>query len=326
MVERKPGDDKKATKNYDMSSILSAALADAEALAAEKDREQGLETVQQVVAEREAAGTVSEGPAIRGMTIEQVAELRGVSVEQLAAGRPEHGPPRASSSPRAAGRAAPARPTPSPPSSTTAPTTASILEDEPPVAPTGTPAGGGRGDSPMRGQIASLNGQLADARRRAEQLEAQVTEVRGDLAANRRRFQRMADRHDEVQARMQRQEQELPGRITQNVIEALLPVFDGLDAVVGSLLVGGHLDTDERTALEMLASEHNKALQNLGIQAFDAVGHAFDPAVHEAISKEARAEVAQGRVVRQVGRGYLLNGRLMRSAQVVIATAPSDDP
>jgi molecular chaperone GrpE len=118
---------------------------------------------------------------------------------------------------------------------------------------------------------------------------------------------------------MERQQQELPERITQQVIEALLPVFDGLDTTVGTLLVGGHLGDDERTALEMLASEQNKALQQLGIQAFDAVGHTFDPAVHDAISEDFRDDVAEGRVVRQVGRGYLLRGRLMRSAQVVIA-------
>ncbi len=292
MADPKRGDAGNDGSSFDMSSLMSAALADAEALVAEKDCESNLQMVEQVIAEREASGEAPPELSIRGMTIEQVAETRGVSVEALAAQQSK------------------------------APVTslAPQLSDVRGAAPAlGREV---RAHQPSHGSAAAPAGQAADAQRKIERLEARLAEVRGDLAANRRRFQRFADRNDEVQARMERQQQDLPDRITQQVIEALLPVFDGLDTVVGSLLVGGRLDPDERTALEMLVSEYNKALQQLGIQTFDAVGHMFDPTVHEAISEDISTDVAEGCVARQVGRGYLLRGRLMRSAQVVIARLP----
>lgn len=265
----------------DVSSALSAALADVEALAAEKERSTQRQTVQEVLAEREASGAPAVQPDVRGMTIEQVAEVRGVSVEEL------------SSQPRPAQK--------------------DSKEVAPPVA-----------DSAQRAQFANAGNQLADARRRADLAEAQLAEARADLAANRRRFQRLTDRHAEQQTRMQRQEQELPERLTQNMVAAILPALDAGDAVAAQLLTGGHLDQEERTALEMLAAQWLRALQGLGVQVFDAVGQQFDPAIHEAISREDRPDVLPGRVLRQVGRGYLLGGRLLRSAQVVVNSPQSE--
>lgn len=277
MSERKGDGRKDGSGLLDMSSALSAALAEAEALASEQERARQRQVVQEVLAERETAGVAPLQPEVRGMTIEQVAELRGVTVAEL------------SSATRA------------------------------PVDPA-------RADGPPRAGLAAHGAQLAEARQRADKLETQLAEVRADLAANRRRFQRLLDRNEEQEGRMQRQESELPRQITKNVISALLPALDVADAVASQLLTGGHLDEDERASLAMVAAEWQRAFQSVGIQAFEAVGQGFDPTIHEAISEDSRPGVAPGRVIKQVGRGYLLDGRLLRSAQVVVSCAAAPDP
>lgn len=297
MSERKGQGGKDGGGLLDMSSALSAALAEAEALAAEQDRERQRQVVQEALAERDSAGAAAAQPEVRGMTIEQVAELRGVTVAELSKARPASGTAASAPSPGAAVAAAPAG-----------------AQSRPVGAP--------------RPELAAHSSQLADVRQRADKLEAQLAEVRADLAANRRRFQRLVERNDEAQTRIQRQEVELPRRISQTVIGALLPALDMADAVATQLITGGHLDEDERSALTMLAAEWQRTFQMLGIQAFEAVGQTFDPTIHEAISEEHRADVEPGRVLRQVGRGYLLEGRLLRSAQVVVCAAedPAVDP
>ena len=71
-------------------------------------------------------------------------------------------------------------------------------------------------------------------------------------------------------------------------------------------------------AVSMLRERWLRSLQAAGVQAFDAVGQPFDPMVHEVIAQEESA-AATGTVLRQVGRGYLLDGKLVRSARVVVA-------
>jgi len=55
----------------------------------------------------------------------------------------------------------------------------------------------------------------------------------------------------------------------------------------------------------------------------------FDPNVHEAVSQEESSEVEEGTVLRVMRRGYRINDRLLRPANVVVAkavTEASDDP
>ena len=54
----------------------------------------------------------------------------------------------------------------------------------------------------------------------------------------------------------------------------------------------------------------------------DPEGEPFDPAVHEAMTVQPSPEVEPGTVVAVYQKGYLLNGRLLRPARVVVAAAP----
>jgi len=52
------------------------------------------------------------------------------------------------------------------------------------------------------------------------------------------------------------------------------------------------------------------------------LGKCFDPAWHEAVSQKETSEVTEGQVVEQARKGYKLNDRLLRPANVVVAKAP----
>lgn len=296
-----------------LDSALTAALAEAEALAVEKERKAQRELVQQRLAQREASGEAAEsGVDIRGMTIEQVAELRskvptdaavqpGVAAEPGA--RPALTVPPLDLRERARLAAQGAMSSGAP-------------------FPRRSPPQGPAEESGAAPATAEERFQLRQAQAELERQERQLNQLRADLNANRQRYQRLSDRHADLQARHQRLELELPRRVTSQVLKSLLPALDAQEAVVSSLLEREDLQPDMRVGLEMLRQEWNRALQAVGVQAFDARGQRFDPVVHEAISEESGAGVDEGEVVRQAGRGYLLEGKLLRSAQVVVATSP----
>ena len=171
----------------------------------------------------------------------------------------------------------------------------------------------------MREQHDDLRRQLDDERAQTLRATRQLDEVRSDLKATRQRFKRMADQHDELQKRMARQELEVPARLRKQLLKNFLPALDSLDAVSSNLSADSSLSSEIQRGMAMVRASFDRALQLCEVVPFDALGQRFDPVVHAAISEEIADDVAPGTVLRQVGRGYLLGGKLLRSAQVVVA-------
>ncbi len=97
----------------------------------------------------------------------------------------------------------------------------------------------------------------------------------------------------------------------------LLPVADSLEmglaarenATVDSLLEG------TRATLKLLLG----AMEKSGMEVVDPEGEPFDPQLHEAMTMEPSETAEPGSVLAVVQKGYLLNGRLLRPARVIVA-------
>jgi molecular chaperone GrpE len=66
----------------------------------------------------------------------------------------------------------------------------------------------------------------------------------------------------------------------------------------------------------------NRAFEKSGLGVLDPVGQPFNPEFHEAMATQPTAEQAPGTVLAVVQKGYLLNGRLLRPARVLVAREP----
>lgn len=80
-------------------------------------------------------------------------------------------------------------------------------------------------------------------------------------------------------------------------------------ADTGSLLEGS------RATLKQLAS----TMERFGVTEIDPRGEPFDPTLHEAMMTQPSREAEPGTVLNVYQKGYLLNGRLLRPARVVVA-------
>ena len=178
----------------------------------------------------------------------------------------------------------------------------------------------------LRMRNEALNAKLAVEESARARAETDAATARADLKATRGRFQRAADQQVELQRRLDRAESDLPARTTRNLLMQLLPALDAQYAVFRGLDSSAALTPDVVNAMEMVRADWQRTLASIGVVAFDAEGTRFDPAVHEAISTVVADGVAPGTVARQVGRGYLYEGRLLRCAQVVVGEAAGDDP
>ena len=109
----------------------------------------------------------------------------------------------------------------------------------------------------------------------------------------------------------------------EKILKALLPVVDSLQLALE------HSDKSNEAAKPVIEGVENtltlflKELKNFGVEQVDPKGEPFDPQKHQAISMIESAEVAPNCVLNVMQRGYLLNGRVVRPAMVIVAKAVS---
>ena len=65
-------------------------------------------------------------------------------------------------------------------------------------------------------------------------------------------------------------------------------------------------------------------LTKFGVEQIDPAGEPFDPQRHEAMTMVPNPDVEPNTVIDVIQKGYALNGRLVRPARVVVASAPAD--
>lgn len=160
------------------------------------------------------------------------------------------------------------------------------------------------------------------------QLRAEVDELRAALKSSQQALARSqaetvqnANQVATLRRILQRTEADLPQQAARRLIEGLLPALDHLESLTTFLLSGQELSPQSRQAVEMLDSEWRRALTRLQVEPIEAVGQPFDANLHQMIAQQHVEGQPTGVVLRQVHRGYLMHGKLIRSAAVVVQSA-----
>ena len=115
--------------------------------------------------------------------------------------------------------------------------------------------------------------------------------------------------------RTAREKEQLRGFVTSELVTALLPVLDDIDAA------RKHGDLQDGP-FASIAAKLEELLSKQGVERFGEVGDAFDPNIHEAVLQQPTDEVAEDHVSMVLRYGYRVNDRVVRTAQVAVAVAP----
>ena len=173
-----------------------------------------------------------------------------------------------------------------------------------------TLAGGAAAPGPGEGSDGEPGQDLVGRLRRAEEVAEE----------QRNAYLRAAAELENVRKRAAREVENARQYGAEGLASGLLPVLDSLELGLASAdkadavtLVEG-----QRATLRLLL----KALESAGIAEIDPEGRPFDPERHEAMAMQPSADHAPDTVMAVVQKGYLLNGRLLRPARVLVARAP----
>lgn len=153
-----------------------------------------------------------------------------------------------------------------------------------------------------------------------ERLTAELALAQGKAAEHYDAYVRAVAEAENVRRRAARDVESASRYAIERFAAELLEVRDSLELGIAA---GAGADPARLVeGMEATLRLVNRAFEKSGISVVDPQGQPFNPEFHEAMVTQPTADQPPGTVLAVVQKGYVLNGRLLRPARVVIARAP----
>ncbi|MFN2159811.1 MAG: nucleotide exchange factor GrpE [Anaerolineales bacterium] len=102
------------------------------------------------------------------------------------------------------------------------------------------------------------------------------------------------------------------------IIKQYLEVIDDLERALNNRSEEVNI-AEWTNGIELIYRKMLKILESEGVTVMESEDGMFNPNLHEAISSEASDEFDSGEIIEVVKKGYLINDRVLRPAQVRVA-------
>ena len=162
-----------------------------------------------------------------------------------------------------------------------------------------------------------------------ENQETEAEALQRELAETRDQLMRVAAEFDNFKKRMEREKSKLLKYAGENILRDLLTTMDNLDRAVDQGNATTADDEGKRLQSMLQGVELTRkglvtTLERYGVEPLNAIGLAFNPDEHDALTMEASVEIPANHVVREFARGYRFKDRVLRHAQVVVSSGPGN--
>ncbi len=106
----------------------------------------------------------------------------------------------------------------------------------------------------------------------------------------------------------------------ENILRDLIEVVDNFERTTDMLRV----DQDKKIqnivfGIDMVRKQFLDTLSKSGLTQVPSLGKDFDPNFHEAMGMETHETAKENEVIKEYQKGYVLNGRLVRAAKVILS-------
>lgn len=157
-----------------------------------------------------------------------------------------------------------------------------------------------------------------------EDLAARVHTLEEQLAAAQDQSLRVAADMQNVRRRAEQDIEKAHKFALEKFANDLLPVVDSLER--GLELSDPNDDAIKavREGLELTLKLFQDTLKRYNLEAIDPHGAPFNAEHHQAMAMQESTAVEPNSVLKVFQKGYLLNGRLLRPAMVVVSKAPAE--
>ena len=172
---------------------------------------------------------------------------------------------------------------------------------------------------PKKNNSEELLAQIKDLQKEKDELFAKLKRISADYA----NFQKRAPKQIEDTISYEK----------EKTIKTFLPALDNLEHTLQNapavLLrkdeAAGAEDIDVLVkGIQIIYDQMLGILKSHGVEQIKALGEAFDPALHEAMTQRAEPDQEENIVLEEFQKGYKLNGRVIRPSKVIVNKLASE--
>jgi molecular chaperone GrpE len=173
-------------------------------------------------------------------------------------------------------------------------------------------------DEATQAHITSLEAEIASLKAQLEVQIEKVTSVQGQ-------YLRLTADFENFRRRTSKEKEELERVIKKKTILELLSVVDNFERARTQIKPDSDGEMAIHKSYQGVYKTFVDSLKKIGVSAMRPQGELFDPNYHEAMLREPTNEYAEGIVMEELVRGYLLNDEVLRYAMVKVAAPKEDD-
>lgn len=169
----------------------------------------------------------------------------------------------------------------------------------------------------------TMEADLEMMRARLQELEDTLAQAQSDAEEQKQLYMRTLADFQNFRRRQQEEMQRSRQLLLEDFVIQLLPILDNF----GRALTAAEAARDFDVLVEgVRLTERQVAalLERFDIKPIIAAGQPFDPNLHEAVQRVESTEHADGAVMEEVERGYLMGDRVLRPSRVIVAHAPQN--
>lgn len=161
--------------------------------------------------------------------------------------------------------------------------------------------------APQAEEAAPVEPEVIDFEKKALELEDKNLRLRAEF--------------DNYRKRMAREFGEVRDQARRTTVTDFLTVYDYFAMGMASIDTAPNLEILKQ-GMTMIWAEFQKVLDGLGVKVVDSLGKPFDANIHEAVSQESSDTVAEGIVLREWKKAFMIGDKLLRPAVVVVSSGP----
>jgi molecular chaperone GrpE len=173
-------------------------------------------------------------------------------------------------------------------------------------------------NKPKEDSAKALRDELDDLQARMESVRTEKDELFAKL-------QRISADFANFQKRVPKQISDSVAYEKESVIRTLLPALDNLEHTLANAHHAESLEVVIK-GVEIIYSQMLDILKGHGVEQIHAKDEKFDPSRHEAMMRRAEPDKGDDVVLEEFQKGYVVNGRVVRPAKVVVNKIQGESP
>ncbi|MCM8758583.1 MAG: nucleotide exchange factor GrpE [Candidatus Omnitrophica bacterium] len=174
-------------------------------------------------------------------------------------------------------------------------------------------------------RVAAFRNKAKQFEARCKELEEKVKNFEKEIAQWKERAARLAAEMENFKKRIEKEKEEFRIYLQASFAEKLLFFDEIFEKIVNDICSNPSLNKNIADGLIMLKKQSSNLLESLGVKKLESLGKQFDPMFHEAVEIVETDDKPEGTVIEEIRAGYVMNGKLLKPAQVKVSRGKNKD-